>query len=47
MRRLPKAVAEGKPLGDITTLESEVAVDEAKKAYEIVKAAIEVSPASK
>ncbi|MCS7121416.1 MAG: acetate--CoA ligase [Archaeoglobaceae archaeon] len=41
MRRLLRAVAEGKPLGDVSTLESEVAVEEAKKAYEIVKAALE------
>ncbi|MBE8539552.1 acetate--CoA ligase [Geoglobus acetivorans] len=41
MRRLLRAVAEGKDLGDITTLESDVAVEEAKKAYEIVKKALE------
>lgn len=41
MRRLLRAVAEGKPLGDVTTLESDVAVEEAKKAYEMVKAALE------
>ena len=41
MRRLLRAVAEGKPLGDVTTLESEVAVEEAKKAYEMVKKALE------
>ncbi|MEM5811226.1 MAG: acetate--CoA ligase [Candidatus Aenigmatarchaeota archaeon] len=41
MRRLLRAVAEGKPLGDVSTLESEVAVEEAKKAYEIIKEAIE------
>ncbi|MCX8172226.1 MAG: acetate--CoA ligase [Archaeoglobaceae archaeon] len=43
MRRLLKAVAEGKPLGDVTTLESEVAVEEAKKAYEIIKTGFEKS----
>ncbi len=43
MRRLLRAVAEGKPLGDVTTLESEVAVEEAKRAYEMVKAALEGS----
>ena len=43
MRRLLRAVAEGKPLGDVTTLESEVAVEEAKKAYEMVRAALEGS----
>jgi len=34
MRRLVKAVAMGSPLGDITTLEDEAAVEEVKKAYE-------------
>lgn len=43
MRRLLRAVAEGKELGDVTTLESEVAVEEAKKAYEMVKAAFGTS----
>lgn len=41
MRRLLRAVAEGKELGDISTLESEVAVEEARKAYEMIKAALE------
>jgi acetyl-CoA synthetase len=41
MRRLLRGIIEGKPLGDITTLETEVAVEEAKKAYEMVKAALE------
>ncbi|MDI3501957.1 MAG: acetyl-CoA synthetase [Archaeoglobi archaeon] len=35
VRRLLRAVAEGKPLGDVTTLESEIAVEEAKRAYEM------------
>ncbi|MDW7990236.1 MAG: acetate--CoA ligase [Archaeoglobaceae archaeon] len=43
MRRLLRAVAEGKPLGDVTTLESEIAVEEAKKAYEMVRTAFEKS----
>jgi acetyl-CoA synthetase len=34
MRRLVKAVAEGRPLGDIATLEDEASVDEVKQAYE-------------
>jgi acetyl-CoA synthetase len=34
MRRLLKAVATGAPLGDVTTLEDETSVEEAKKAYE-------------
>lgn len=40
MRRLLRAVAEGRPLGDVTTLESEVAVEEAIRAYKIVKEAL-------
>ena len=34
MRRLLRAVAEGKPLGDVATLEDESSVDEARRAYE-------------
>jgi acetyl-CoA synthetase len=34
MRRLVKAVAEGRPLGDIATLEDEASVEEVKHAYE-------------
>jgi acetyl-CoA synthetase len=34
MRRLVKAVAEGKPLGDVATLEDEASVEEVKQAYE-------------
>lgn len=34
MRRLVKAVAEGRPLGDIATLEDEASVEEVKRAYE-------------
>jgi len=34
VRRLMKAVAVGTPLGDITTLEDEAAVEEVRKAYE-------------
>lgn len=41
MRRLLRAVIEGATSGDITTLEDGVAVEEAKKAYDTVKAAIE------
>jgi acetyl-CoA synthetase len=40
MRRLLKAVATGAPLGDVTTLEDETSVEEAKKAYEELKAEI-------
>jgi len=41
MRRLLKAIIGGATLGDVSTLEDGVAVDEAKKAYESVKAALE------
>ncbi len=34
MRRLLRAVAEGRPLGDVATLEDETSVEEAKRAYE-------------
>ncbi len=34
MRRLVKAVAEGRPLGDVATLEDEASVEEVKQAYE-------------
>ncbi|MDA4118254.1 MAG: acetate--CoA ligase [Thaumarchaeota archaeon] len=37
MRRLVKAVAEGKPLGDIATLEDEASVEEVKEAYNALK----------
>jgi acetyl-CoA synthetase len=41
MRRLLKAIVSGATLGDVTTLEDGVAVQEAKKAYDDVKAALE------
>ncbi|MEM3463872.1 MAG: acetate--CoA ligase [Candidatus Bathyarchaeia archaeon] len=41
MRRLLRAVVEGATLGDVTTLEDGVAVEEAKKAYESVREALE------
>lgn len=44
MRRLLKAVAEGVPMGDVTTLESEVAVEEAMRAYEMVREAMLSQP---
>ena len=34
MRRLLRAVAEGRPLGDVATLEDETSVEEARRAYE-------------
>ncbi|MEM0075235.1 MAG: hypothetical protein QXV84_02685, partial [Conexivisphaerales archaeon] len=33
MRRVVQAVAVGKPVGDVTTLEDQASVDEVKKAY--------------
>ena len=39
MRRLIKAVADGKPLGDIATLEDEASVDEVREAYESLRVA--------
>jgi len=41
MRRLLKAIVSGATLGDVTTLEDGVAVQEAKNAYEGVKKALE------
>jgi acetyl-CoA synthetase len=41
MRRLLKAVIGGATLGDVTALEDGVAIDEAKKAYDSVKEALE------
>jgi acetyl-CoA synthetase len=41
MRRLLKAIVSGAAIGDVTTLEDGVAVEEAKKAYESVKEALE------
>jgi acetyl-CoA synthetase len=40
MRRLLRAVVQGAPLGDVTTLEDGVAVEEAGKAYELVSEAL-------
>ncbi len=41
MRRLLRAIIGGAAIGDVTTLEDGVAVEEAKKAYESVKTALE------
>ncbi|MFO8100991.1 MAG: acetate--CoA ligase [Dehalococcoidia bacterium] len=43
MRRILKAVASGEEVGDVTTLENEASVDEARKAYEELKAASQSS----
>lgn len=40
MRRVLKAVAEGKALGDLTTLEDEASVEEVKRAYEELRGLI-------
>jgi len=40
MRRVVKAVAVGAPLGDITTLEDEAAVEEVRQAYEELRKAV-------
>jgi acetyl-CoA synthetase len=37
MRRLLRAVAEGKPMGDVATLEDETSIEEARRAYEDLK----------
>ncbi len=41
MRRVVKALALGKPVGDITTLEDESAVEEIKAAYEALAKELE------
>jgi acetyl-CoA synthetase len=38
MRRIIGAVVQGKPVGDVTTLEDETSVEEAKRAYEEFRA---------
>ncbi|MEM0118035.1 MAG: acetate--CoA ligase [Conexivisphaerales archaeon] len=40
MRRVVQAVAVGKPIGDVTTLEDQASVDEVKKAYSDLKSEI-------
>ncbi|MGQ9479087.1 MAG: acetate--CoA ligase [Thermoproteota archaeon] len=43
MRRLLRAVVEGAAVGDVTTLEDGVAVEEARKAYDAVKEAVKAA----
>jgi len=43
MRRVVGAVAQEKPIGDITTLEDETSVEEAKRAYEELKVEMKAS----
>ena len=40
MRRLLKAVVEGKPIGDVSTLEDEASVEEVKETYQRVKSLV-------
>jgi acetyl-CoA synthetase len=41
MRRLLKAIVSGATLGDVTTLEDGVAIQEAKKAFDEVRTALD------
>ena len=41
MRRTLKAVLEGKPLGDLTTLEDVASIEEVKRAYELIRSSLE------
>jgi len=43
MRRVLKAVLMGMPIGDVSTLEDEVSVEEVKKAYEEFKKLVEIT----
>jgi len=47
MRRVVRAVVEGKPMGDVTTLEDETSVEEMKKAYAELQAEIAGAEVSK
>jgi acetyl-CoA synthetase len=47
MRRVVRAVVEGKPIGDVTTLEDETSVEEMKNAYRELQAEIARTSASK
>jgi acetyl-CoA synthetase len=46
MRRVVRAVVEGKPLGDVTTIEDETSVQEMKNAYGDLQAEIDASKAA-
>jgi acetyl-CoA synthetase len=46
MRRLLKAVVSGETLGDVTTLEDGVAIEDAKKSFDMLKSSIETSSSS-
>jgi len=47
MRRVVRAVVEGKAIGDITTLENETSVEEMKKAYGELQAEIRQAGSAK
>ena len=47
MRRVVRAVVEGKPIGDVTTLEDETSVEEMKSAYSELQAEIARTASSK
>jgi acetyl-CoA synthetase len=47
MRRVVRAVVEGKPIGDVTTLEDETSVEEMKNAYSELQAEIARTASSK
>ncbi len=47
MRRVVRAVVEGKPMGDVTTLEDETSVEEMKNAYSELQAEMAKTAASK
>jgi acetyl-CoA synthetase len=47
MRRVVRAVVEGKPIGDVTTLEDETSVEEMKNAYSELQAEMARTAASK
>jgi acetyl-CoA synthetase len=46
MRRILKAVAEGKEIGDVTTLEDDTFIDDVKKSFEELKSSVKVQPAA-
>jgi acetyl-CoA synthetase len=47
MRRVVKAVVEGKSIGDVTTLEDETSVEEMKNAFGELQAEISKAEATK
>ncbi len=47
MRRVVKAVAEGQPIGDVTTIEDETSVQEMKNAYGELQAEVRKAESTK